>query len=169
MFDALAQNTQYPIRLQLHVCLNAVPYYLSVGIRADNFKLTKRGETMTTLQKTLKEYRKKHKITQDQMAHQIGISQQGYAAYERGITYPSPTARLALVNIGIPKEVLVPEGYEPYYSATDAQRESAEELKALCRLISTGKCSMPTESRINRLKAAIADYEKSLAEKAVDE
>lgn len=118
---------------------------------------------MTTLAKEIRKFRKKQKLTQVQLANMIGTSQQMITSYERGKTIPTPSARIALIEAGFPKDVLIPQEKEEYYMATMEQREAAEELRAICKLVASETYCLPTERRIRTLKTAIADYESTLS------
>ena len=120
---------------------------------------------MTTLAKELRKYRKKQKLTQVQLAQMLGTSQQMITSYERGKTIPTPSARIALIELGFPKDVLIPQDKEEYYMATMEQREAAEELRAICKLVASETYCLPTLRRIKTLKTAIADYESTLCKR----
>lgn len=116
-----------------------------------------------TIAKEIRKFRKKQKLTQVQLANMIGTSQQMITSYERGKTIPTPSARIALLELGFPKDVLIPQEKEEYYMATMEQREAAEELRAICKLVASETYCLPTERRIRTLKTAIADYESTLS------
>lgn len=116
-----------------------------------------------TIAKEIRKFRKKQKLTQVQLANMIGTSQQMITSYERGKTIPTPSARIALIEAGFPKDVLIPQDKEEYYMATMEQREAAEELRAICKLVASETYCLPTERRIRTLKTAIADYESTLS------
>ena len=120
---------------------------------------------MTTLAKEIRKYRKKQKLTQVQLAQMLGTSQQMITSYERGKTIPTPSARIALLELGFPKDVLIPQDKEEYYMATMEQREAAEELRAICKLVASETYCLPTERRIKMLKATIYDYESTLSKR----
>jgi transcriptional regulator with XRE-family HTH domain len=54
---------------------------------------------------SLKAWRKRHKWTQARAARELGISENGYMAYEKGSSRRRVAGELANVNIRIPKTV----------------------------------------------------------------
>ena len=111
----------------------------------------------------IKRYRAENNLTQEQFAKLVGVTQAQVAMYESERRKPTPTARANMIALGFPEDEFTMQEGENLYMATDEQRDTAEQLVAICKLVVNQSYKLPSTARINALKSAIADYESALA------
>lgn len=116
-----------------------------------------------TFAERIRSYRRENNLSQQKLAEMIGVSQPQIVKYESGSYFPREAIKNALVNIGFPKDELFDSKGDIQDMATDEQKDTAEQLVAICRLVVQQSYKMPSMARVNALKAAVADYEAALA------
>lgn len=116
-----------------------------------------------SIAQSIKKYRADHNLTQKQFSELVGVTQAHISMYESSKLAPAPIARANMIALGFPEDEFAMEKGENLYMATDEQRDTAEQLIAICKLIVSQTYKLPSTARINALKSAIADYESALA------
>lgn len=116
-----------------------------------------------SIAQSIKRYRAENGLTQKQFSELVGVTQAQIAMYESETRKPTPTARANMIALGFPEDEFTMQEGENLYMATDEQRDTAEQLVAICKLVVNQSYKLPSPARINALKAAIADYESALA------
>ena len=111
----------------------------------------------------IKRYRAENNLTQEQFAKLVGVTQAQVAMYESERRKPTPAARANMIALGFPEDEFTMQEGENLYMATDEQRDTAEQLVAICKLVVNQSYKLPSLARISALKSAIADYESALA------
>ena len=116
-----------------------------------------------TLAESIRRFRKNKGFSQVEFSELIGASQASISLWEKGNVTPEHHHVKALIALGLPTDGFTDTERRKYGMSTE-QKETAEQLIAVCTLIATkDKNILPSEARMKALKTAIADYEASLA------